>query len=267
MQVKLQRAGSYHFEIKGKIIGPDYFRIIAGPCTIENYPDLVAIAQRLKGMNIHFLRGGAYKLRTSPYSFQGLGKTALEILARVGEETGMITVSEITCVEDLDIMSQLVDIIQVGTRNMNNFPLLRKLGEIDHPVILKRGMANTVKEWLLAAEHILAAGNSRVILCERGIRTFETATRYTLDLSAIPVVKAQSQLPVLVDPSHSTGIRELVKPLSWAAAAAGADGLMIETHICPDEAVCDAGQTIDLDHLQEIITPLPGLLKLWHKTL
>ncbi|MBN1949329.1 MAG: 3-deoxy-7-phosphoheptulonate synthase [Candidatus Cloacimonetes bacterium] len=267
MKVKLQKSGPYHFEIKGKIIGSDYFRIIAGPCTIENYPDLLAIARKLKAMDIHFLRGGAFKLRTSPYSFQGLGKSALEILARVGEETGMITVSEITCIEDLDVMYRLVNVIQVGTRNMNNFPLLRKLGEIDHPVILKRGMANTVEEWLLAAEHILAAGNRRVILCERGIRTFETATRYTLDLSAIPVVKAQSQLPVFVDPSHSAGIRELIKPLSWAAAAAGADGLIIETHICPDEAVCDAGQTITPEALQQIIVPLPDLLKLWHKTL
>ena len=233
--------------------------------TIENYEDLLAIAQHLKKIGLNFFRGGAYKLRTSPYNFQGIGEKGIEYIKRVSDETGLISVSEVVGSEDVAMMSDYVDILQVGTRNMHNYRLLWKLGKVKNPILLKRGMSSTIEEWLLAAEHIIEAGNPNVILCERGIRTFEEYTRNTLDIAAIPAVKTLSNLPIIVDPSHSSGRREMIKSLSWAAIAAGADGLLIETHFDPDNVICDSKQTIDYDILAEIVEPLDTLKKLWHK--
>ncbi len=221
---KQQQKALQPIKIRDKIIDPSDFIFIAGPCTIENYDDLLLIVNRLKEMGIKFFRGGAYKMRTSPYDFGGLGEIGLKYLKKVSDKTGLISVSEVISSEDVGIVSKYVDILQVGTRNMHNYPLLKKLGKINNPIILKRGMSSTIEEWLFAAEYILEAGNQQVILCERGIRTFETFTRNTLDISAITSVKQLSNLPVIVDPSHSSGKREMIKSLSWAAAAAGADG-------------------------------------------
>ncbi len=239
------------------------FGIIAGPCTIENYEDLYIIASELKKRGINMFRGGAFKMRTSPYSFQGLGLEGLKIIKKVANELDMISVSEIVSEEDIAIMSEHVDILLIGTRNMQNYRLLQKLGKIPNPIILKRGMANTIEEWLLSAEHILYNGNKDVILCERGIRTFETATRNTLDISAIPLVKSLSKLPIIVDPSHSSGNRDLVTPLSWAAAAAGANGLIIEVHHQPERCICDGHQTINFEQLDKLLQPLETLTSLW----
>jgi len=265
LDLKHQLGEPIEIEIKGQKIGPDNFVFIAGPCTIENYEDLLAIAEKLKEIGLIFFRGGAYKMRTSPYNFQGLGLEGLEFLNKVSEETSMISVSEVVSAEDVKLMSNYVDILQVGTRNMHNYRLLWKLGEIKNPIILKRGMSSTIEEWLLAAEHIIEAGNPNVILCERGIRTFENFTRHTLDLSAIPAVKSLSNLPVIVDPSHSSGRRDMIKSLSWAAMAAGADGLLLETHFDPDTAVCDSNQTIDFEILSEILAKKEQVLDLWGK--
>lgn len=265
--LKHQQGKPLEIEIKGQKIGRDNFVFIAGPCTIENYEDLLDIASRLKKIGINFFRGGAYKMRTSPYNFKGLGQEGLEYMKSVADETGMISVSEVVSAEDVEMMRNYVDILQVGTRNMHNYRLLWKLGEIENPVILKRGMSSTIEEWLLAAEHILEAGNPNVILCERGIRTFENFTRHTLDISAIPAVKSLSNLPIIVDPSHSSGRREMIKSLSWAAMAAGADGLLIETHFAPDATICDSEQTIDFEILAEIYEKKDQLLDLWGKNL
>ncbi len=265
--LKHQKLKDFEINIKDIIISRDTFTLIAGPCTVENYEDLLSIVSQLKKMGIKFFRGGAYKMRTSPYDFQGLEKKGLEYLKKVSDKTGMISVSEIVSSEDVDLMSELVDILQVGTRNMHNYRLLHKLGKISNPVILKRGISSTIEEWLFAAEHILEAGNPNVILCERGIRTFETYTRNTLDISAISAVKSVSHLPVIIDPSHSSGRRDMIKSLSWAAMAAGADGLLIETHFSPDSTICDSEQTIDFTMLAEIIQPMEKIISLWGKKL
>ncbi len=261
--LKHQNSENIEIKIKDQIISRNDFTFIAGPCTIENYEDLLKIVIKLKEMGINFFRGGAYKLRTSPYDFKGMGRRGLEIIKKVSEKTGLISVSEIISPEDVGEMSEFVDILQVGTRNMHNYPLLEKLGKISNPIILKRGMSSTIKEWLLAAEHLMDAGNRNVILCERGIRTFENYTRNTLDISAIPAVKSLSNLPIIVDPSHSSGKREMIKSLSWAAMAAGADGLMIETHFSPDTTICDSRQTIDFQMLEEILKPMEKVISLW----
>jgi 3-deoxy-7-phosphoheptulonate synthase len=265
LEFALQKGEPKQVVIKDQVIGRDHFSFIAGPCTIENYEDLLKIVIQLKELGLHFFRGGAYKMRTSPYNFQGLGITALQYIQKVSQKTDMISVSEVVASEDVDIMSQYVDILQVGTRNMHNYRLLGKLGKVTNPVILKRGMSSTIEEWLLAAEHIISAGNPSVILCERGIRTFENFTRHTLDISAVAAVKSVSNLPIIVDPSHSSGRREMIKSLSWAAIAAGADGLLIETHYDPDAAICDSRQTIDLKILAEILVQKENLLRLWEK--
>jgi 3-deoxy-7-phosphoheptulonate synthase len=265
--IPLQQGEPVEITVKGRRIGRQTFALIAGPCTIENYQDLLQVVTSLQQRNFKLFRGGTYKMRTSPYDFQGLGEEGLEIIKQVSDKTGMISVSEIVSCEDVHQMSRYVDILQVGTRNMHNYRLLSRLGEIDNPVILKRGMSSTIEEWLLAAEHIMHAGNHNVILCERGIRTYENYTRNTLDISAVPLVHELSNLPIIVDPSHSSGRREMIRPLSLAAAAAGADGLLIETHFNPDSVVCDARQTIDMDSLDEIIADVPTILKLWNKTL
>ena len=230
--------------VKGCPIGGESVMVVAGPCAIENEDILKETAFKVRGSGAVALRGGAFKPRTSPYSFQGLGEDGLRMLARIGEEMNMPVVTEIMDSEDIDLVSQYADILQVGARNMQNFSLLKKLGKIDKPVMLKRGLAATIEEWLSAAEYILAGGNGQVILCERGVRTSETWTRNTLDLSAVALVKELSHLPVMVDPSHATGVRSLVTPMARAAVAAGADGIMVEVHPHPERALSDGDQSL-----------------------
>lgn len=230
--------------VKNVSFGGKQVPVIAGPCAIENEDILRETAFKVRGSGAVVLRGGAFKPRTSPYSFQGIGIKGLEYLARVGEDMNMPVITELMDGDDLEIVAEYADIIQIGARNMYNYSLLRKLGNTNKPVVLKRGLSATVEEWLLAAEYILAAGNTQVILCERGIRNAETWTRNTLDLAAVALVKQLSHLPVLVDPSHGTGVRSLVAPMSLAAVAAGADGLMIEVHPRPEIALSDGDQSL-----------------------
>lgn len=225
-------------------IGEGSCTIIAGPCAVESREAYLEIALLLKDTGVHMLRGGAYKPRTSPYSFAGLGLDGLKILAEAREITGLPVVTEVLDPRDLDNVACYSDLLQVGSRNMQNFTLLKEVGRCSRPVILKRGLASTIEEWLLAAEYILDAGNAQVILCERGIRTFEQMTRNTVDIGAVALIKELSHLPVLVDPSHATGRRSLVAPVARAAIAAGADGLMIEVHQRPDEALSDGAQSL-----------------------
>lgn len=239
------------FEINGVEIGKDLL-MIAGPCALENEEQIYTISEFLSKKGVRFMRGGAYKPRTSPYSFQGLKKEGLELMRRAADDHGLAVVSEIMSSCQLDEFVENVDILQVGTRNMQNYPLLRALGKINKPVLLKRGMSSTIEEWLLAAEYILSGGNEQVILCERGIRTFETATRNTLDIAAVPLVQQLSHLPVIVDPSQGTGVRDIVDPVSVAAIAAGADGLIIEVHNQPEEALSDGDQSIYLDQFETL---------------
>lgn len=237
-------------------IGADEFVVMAGPCSVESLDQVLRTAHAVKAAGARILRGGAYKPRTSPYSFQGLGVQGLEYLARAREETGLPIITEVLDTADVPTVAAYADILQIGTRNMQNFALLRAVGRANKPVLLKRGMSATIEEWLMAAEYILNAGNPQVILCERGIRTFETAVRNTLDLSAIPVVKRLSHLPVIADPSHGTGKWYLVRPLALAAAAVGADGLLIEVHPDPDTALSDGPQSLNLDNFAALMAQL-----------
>lgn len=230
-------------DICGRKIGGGNFQVIAGPCSIETKEQITQVARDVEASGAGFLRGGAFKPRTSPYASQGLQEDGLELLLEAKKATGLPVVTEIMRVGHIDLF-QDVDVIQVGTRNMQNFELLKELGKLDKPILLKRGMANTLDELLMSAEYIMAGGNERVILCERGIRTFETSTRNTLDVSAIPMLKKKTHLPVVVDPSHAAGLRHMVEPLSLAAIAAGADGLMIEVHNDPSKALCDGPQSL-----------------------
>ena len=230
-------------EVCGNKIGDGHFQIIAGPCSIETKEQITEVAHNVKNSGARLLRGGAFKPRTSPYAFQGLHEQGLDLLLEAKKATGLPVVTEIMSPEHLPLFDD-VDVIQVGARNMQNFELLKELGKIDKPILLKRGLANTISEFLMSAEYSMAGGNEKVILCERGIRTFETATRNTLDISAIPILKSKTHLPIIVDPSHAAGIRSLVEPLSMAAIAAGADGLMIEVHNNPEKALCDGAQSL-----------------------
>lgn len=230
-------------DVEGVKIGGGSFAVIAGPCSIESEEQITYCAQRVKAAGASLLRGGAFKPRTSPYSFQGMRSEGLDLLKLARRATGSPIVTEIMNTEHLPLFEN-VDLIQVGARNMQNFELLKELGKLQKPILLKRGLANTLDELLMSAEYILAGGNENVILCERGIRTFETSTRNTLDISAIPVLKQKTHLPVIVDPSHASGIRSLVEPLSLAAIAAGADGLIIEVHNNPEKALCDGAQSL-----------------------
>ena len=231
-------------EVNGVKFGDKYTGLIAGPCAVESYDQMDETAQELSESNVKILRGGAFKPRTSPYAFQGLGEEGLKILRSVADNHKMAVTSEIMDVSQLDVFMKYVDILQVGARNMQNFNLLKELGTIHKPVILKRGLSSTFEEWLMSAEYIMAGGNGQIILCERGIRTFENYTRNTLDLSAIPVIKKLSHLPIIVDPSHGTGLRDKVEPMSRASIAAGCDGLIIEVHHNPDCAMCDGAQSL-----------------------
>ncbi|WP_300463884.1 3-deoxy-7-phosphoheptulonate synthase [Desulfobacula sp.] len=231
-------------KIGNVVVGGDRIVIVAGPCAVESHDQAMTIAREVKKYGAVLFRGGAYKPRSSPYSFQGLEEEGLKILADVREKTGLGVVTEMTSVSQADLMLQYVDVVQIGARNMQNFELLKCVGRMDIPVVLKRGLAATIEEWLMSAEYIMAGGNSNVILCERGIRTFEPYTRNTLDLSAIPVLKKLTHLPIIIDPSHATGIREKVSPMARAAVAAGADALMIEVHNNPDQALSDGPQSL-----------------------
>ncbi len=245
-------------EVGGVKIGGGHFAVIGGPCSIESEEQMVEVAEKVKEAGALLLRGGAFKPRTSPYSFQGLHGDGLKLLLEAKKATGLPVVTEIMDASHLPLFED-VDLIQVGTRNMQNFELLKELGKIDKPVLLKRGMASTIEEWLMSAEYIMAGGNEKVILCERGIRTYETSMRNTLDLSAIPMIRKKSHLPVIVDPSHATGIRDMVEPMSLAAVAAGADGLMIEVHNDPARALCDGPQSLTPEafaHLMDKVTKM-----------
>jgi len=246
-------------KVKNVKLGDKEIVVIGGPCSVENREMLLKVALEIKKAGAKILRGGAFKPRTSPYSFQGLGEKGLKYLAEVGKLTQLPVVTEVMDVRQIELVSKYADIIQIGARNMQNFNLLKEVGKTEKPVLLKRGMASTVKELLMSAEYILSGGNSRVILCERGIRTFEDSTRFTLDISAVSQIKILSHLPVIVDPSHGTGRRELILPLSRAAIAAGADGLMVEVHPKPEEALSDGFQSIlpsDFQRLMEEIKPV-----------
>jgi 3-deoxy-7-phosphoheptulonate synthase len=231
-------------QVRGRRLGGDHFGLIAGPCTVESREQTLTTARAVHAAGASMLRGGAFKPRTSPYSFRGLGEEALAILDEAREETGLPLVTELLDPRHMDVVAETTDVIQIGARNMQNFLLLAEVGRTDKPVLLKRGPSASIEELLMAAEYILNEGNSRVILCERGIRTFESATRYTLDIGSIPVLKERTHLPVIVDPSHAAGRRELVPALARAAVAAGADGLIVEAHPRPEEALCDAPQLI-----------------------
>ena len=248
-------------------IGGKEFMLVAGPCSVESREQLVTAAKAVKKAGAQYLRGGAFKPRTSPYAFQGLEEDGLKLLREASEITGLKIVTEVISRTDVNLVAKYADVLQVGARNMTNYALLKDLGKIDKPVMLKRGMAATVQEFLMAAEYIASEGNSEIILCERGIRTFENATRNTLDLSAVPLIKENSNLPVIVDPSHATGKRSLIAPMSKAAVACGADGLMIEVHPNPEEAFSDGAQSLLPDDFAKLVKELRKYLELEGKVL
>ncbi len=249
-------------DVGGVKIGGGNFVIMAGPCAVESHEQLLESALAAKAGGAKILRGGAYKPRTSPYSFQGLEVEGLKFMKEVREETGLKIISEVTSEHALEAAVNYVDIIQIGARNMQNFELLKEAGKINKPVMLKRGISATIDEWLNAAEYIMSNGNENVILCERGIRTYETSTRNTLDISAVPVIKNKSHLPIIVDPSHASGVREYVAPLSKAAIAVGADGLMIEVHPCPEKALSDGPQSLNPAAFESLTNELRPFISL-----
>ena len=240
------------FGISGVQVGNGHLTVIAGPCAVESLDQAMTIARHVKEAGAHLFRGGAFKPRTSPYAFQGLGEEGLKILAAVREETGMPVVTEAMDHEVFDLVESYADVIQIGARNMQNFTLLRRAGKAEKPILLKRGLAATIEEWLMAAEYIMEGGNNRVVLCERGVRTFAHHSRNTLDLSAIPVVRKESHLPIIVDPSHAAGRRNQVVPLSRAAVAVGCHGLMVEVHHAPDTALSDGAQSLYPEQFQDL---------------
>ncbi|MGB5823570.1 MAG: 3-deoxy-7-phosphoheptulonate synthase [Proteocatella sp.] len=246
-------------DVNGRLIGGKKIAVIAGPCSVESEDQIVGIAESILSSGAGFLRGGAFKPRTSPYSFQGLGANGLDLLSKARAKTRLPVVSELMSADMLEKFVEEVDIIQIGARNMQNFDLLKEVGRIKKPILLKRGQSATIEEWLMSAEYIMAGGNNDIILCERGIRTFETSTRNTLDLSAIPVIKKLSHLPVIVDPSHATGAWWMVESLSRAAIAVGADGLIIEVHNDPANALCDGAQSIKPEKFDDLMKSLKGI--------
>lgn len=252
-QVKIEQT---QIAIRNKIIGSHELAVMAGPCSIESEEQLFLIGKAVKENGAHFLRGGAFKPRTSPYSFQGLGEKGLQYLQRVGKELDLITVSEVMDGDQIELVASYSDVLQIGARNMQNFTLLKKLGTVNNPILLKRGMSATYQDFLMSAEYIISAGNPNVILCERGIRTYETYSRNTLDLAAVPILRELSHLPIIVDPSHGVGIRKMVPPMARAAVAAGADGIMVEIHPDPDKAFSDAEQTLSLEQFKTMMDDL-----------
>lgn len=253
-------------KVKDRTIGDNEIAVIAGPCSVESETQIVEIAKAVKNAGASFLRGGAYKPRTSPYAFQGLEEDGLELLKIAREKTGLPIVTEIMYPQTIEKFVNDVDIIQVGARNMQNIALLKQLGQTRKPILLKRGLSSTIEEWIMAAEYIMAGGNEQVILCERGIRTFETYTRNTLDLSAICAVKKLSHLPVIVDPSHATGVADMVEPMCMAAIAAGADGVIIEVHNDPAKALCDGKQSITPDTFEHVVGKMKRYAQIEGKT-
>ena len=251
-------------DIGGHKFGGGHFQLIAGPCSVESESQIIGVAQAVKEAGATLLRGGAFKPRTSPYAFQGMGADGLELLLKAKRETGMPIVTELMSVKHIDLFAE-VDLVQIGARNMQNFELLKEVGRMGKPILLKRGLANTIQEWLMSAEYIMAEGCSDVILCERGIRTFEPYTRNTLDLSAIPLLKEITHLPVIVDPSHASGLSRLVKPLSMASVGAGADGLIIEVHNDPQHALCDGAQSIKPEQFRDLVDHIDVMLPLVNK--
>ncbi len=251
-------------DVCGHKFGGKHFQIIAGPCSVESENQVLAIAKAVKESGATVLRGGAFKPRTSPYAFQGLGVEGLNILKKVRDAIGMPIITEIMSDQYIGEFAD-VDIVQIGARNMQNFDLLKKVGRLKSPILLKRGLANTIEEWLMSAEYIMSEGNMQVILCERGIRTFEPYTRNTLDLSAIPILKEKTHLPVIVDPSHASGMSRLVRPMSLAAVGAGADGLMIEVHNDPSRALCDGAQSLRPDQFDEVVKNIDIMLSVVNK--
>jgi len=259
LAVKGEGRESTLIRIGDAVIGGGKVAVIAGPCTVESREQMIEAASAVKAAGASMLRGGAFKPRTLPYSFQGLGLEGLKILAEAREETGLPVVTEVMAPEEVAVVEEYADVLQIGARNAQNYPLLKRVGKAQKPVLLKRGLASTIEEWLSAAEYILHGGNADVVLCERGIRGYGRLTRFTLDLAAVPIVKEVSHLPVVVDPSHSTGVRSLVKPMSKAAVAAGADGLIVEVHPHPDEALCDGAQSLrprDFETLMDELGPV-----------
>ena len=249
------------FKVGDAEIGGNNFTVIAGPCSVETQEQVSEAAKAVKKSGALLLRGGAYKPRTSPYSFQGLGEEGLEILKKAKKETGLPIVTEVMDTRDVDVVAENADVMQIGARNMQNFQLLTEVGKTKKPVLLKKGFGNTVEDLLMAAEYVVKAGNEKIILCERGIRTFEKATRNTLDISSIPLLRQLSHLPVIVDPSHATGRRELIEPLSLASIAAGAQGLLIEVHPNPEAALCDGPQSIAAKQFDELMKKIIELAK------
>jgi 3-deoxy-7-phosphoheptulonate synthase len=249
--------------LNGIEIGGDDFAVMAGPCSVESEQQIMETAEGVAAAGAKILRGGAFKPRTSPYDFQGLGEEGLKLLAKAREATGLAVVTEVMSDGDVDLIAEYADVMQVGARNMQNFALLKSLGECGRPVLLKRGMSSTIKELLMSAEYITAHGNPNIILCERGIRTFEPATRNTCDIAAVPLLNELTHLPVILDPSHATGKRSLVAPLARAAAAIGADGLIVEVHPCPERALSDGAQSLTLDDFRNMMCDLEPFLNLW----
>jgi 3-deoxy-7-phosphoheptulonate synthase len=248
-------------------IGSEHLVVMAGPCAVESRELSFEVAKAIKSFGANILRGGAFKPRSSPYSFQGLGEEGLRYMRDAADEYELKIVTEVMDTRDVELVASYADILQVGTRNMQNFPLLKEVGGCSKPVLLKRGLSSSIEEWLLAAEYILAEGNEEVILCERGIRTFEKYTRNTLDLSAVPLIKQLSHLPIIVDPSHATGKRSLVAPMSRAAIASGADGLMIEVHPRPEEALSDGPQSLNLIEFETLMNEIRPIAKVLNRTL
>jgi len=252
-----------------RLIKKGYITVITGPCAVENWKQLDTIAKLVKECGLSYMRGGAFKPRTSPYSFQGLGHKGLEYLAEVKRLYGLKTVTEVTDAERVEEVAKYVDVLQIGTRNMSNFALLKKVGKVasrmNKSVILKRGWSAAIKEWLLAVEYITMEGDVEVVLCERGIRTFETYTRFTLDLSAVPVIKKMSNLPIIIDPSHSSGQSDLVVPMSRAAISVGADGLIVEIHNDPEKALCDGQQALNRHQTKEMLNQVEYMAKFFNK--
>lgn len=254
-------------DVGGVKVGGSNFMVCAGPCSVENEDDTVALAKQLKEAGANTLRGGAYKPRTSPYSFQGLGKEGLRILNVAKQETGLPVVSELMGTEHIDDFVEMVDVIQVGARNMQNFDLLKVLGQTNKPILLKRGLSATIQEWLMSAEYIMAGGNNNVIFCERGIRTFETATRNTLDIQAVPVIQKESHLPIVIDPSHAAGVRYLIPSMAKAAVVAGANGLQVEVHQDPENAWSDGQQCLTPSEFKDLMQHINLLLEMENKTI
>ena len=251
--------------VSGRKIGGVNFQVIAGPCSVESEEQIIEVAKAVKEAGATMLRGGAFKPRTSPYAFQGLKDSGIELLLEAKKETGLPIVTELTSIHHLDLFRD-VDVIQVGARNMQNFELLKEVGKTGKPILLKRGLANTLQELLMSAEYIMSEGNNQVILCERGIRTFETMTRNTLDLSAVPVLKEKTHLPIIIDPSHATGIAKLVEPMSLASVASGADGLIIEVHNDPKRALCDGAQSLNPTQFDNLMKKVKTMLPIVEKT-